>query len=90
MDTAGVRVPECLVAAVDVGELGARQARDDRPVHGPGNRLNGVEVTLARDREACLDVVDSEPGELLGDLELLARVERDPGDCSPSRVSCRR
>ena len=36
-----------------------------------------LEVALARDREAGLDDVDAETGELLGDLELLALVERD-------------
>ena len=47
------------------------------PVDGAGDCLHRLEVALARDREAGLDVVDAETGELLGDLELLHRVEGD-------------
>ncbi len=46
-----------------------------RIADGPGDRLHRFEVTLARDREAGLDVVDSGPGQLFGDLELLGDVE---------------
>src|SRR6202030_185433 len=38
-----------------------------------------LEVARGRDREARLDDVHAEPRELLGDLELLGRVERDAG-----------
>ena len=64
---------------VDVLEPGARQRRDDRAAHGLGDRLDRLEVAVARDREAGLDDVDTEARELLGDLELLADVERDAG-----------
>ena len=47
--------------------------------HGLGDRLDRLEVALAGDREARLDHVDAEARQLLGDLELLADVERDPG-----------
>ena len=66
-------------AAVDVLEPGARQAGDDRAPHGLGDRLDRVEVTVGRDREAGLDHVDPQPGELLRDLELLGDVEGDAG-----------
>ena len=52
-------------------------AGDDRAAHRLGDRLDGLEVAVTRDREAGLDDVDPEAGELLGDLELLADVERD-------------
>ena len=60
-------------------------AGDGRALHGLGDGLDRLEVALAGDREAGLDHVDTEARELVGDLELLAHVERDPGDCSPSR-----
>ena len=44
-----------------------------------GDRLDRLEVAGRGDREAGLDDVDAEPGELLGDLELLGRVQRDAG-----------
>ena len=37
-----------------------------------------LEVARGGDREAGLDHVDTEPRQLVGDLELLLRVERDP------------
>ena len=49
------------------------------PLHRLRDRLDGLEVALARDREPGLDHVDPEARELLGDLELLAHVERDAG-----------
>ena len=42
-----------------------------------GDRLNGLEVARRGDREAGLDDVDAEPRELVRDLELLGRVQRD-------------
>ena len=38
---------------------------------------HGLEVARRGDREAGLDHVDAEPGELAGDLDLLLRVQRD-------------
>ena len=64
---------------VDVGEPGAGEARDGRALHRLGDRLDRLEVALARDREAGLDHVDAESRQLLRDLELLADVEGDPG-----------
>ena len=49
------------------------------PAHRLGDRLDRLEVAVGRDREAGLDDVDPEAGELLGDLELLGDVERDAG-----------
>ena len=63
--------------ALDVGGVGARQAGDDRAVHLAGDRADRLEVARRGDREAGLDHVDAEPRELLGDLQLLGRVQRD-------------
>ena len=38
-----------------------------------------VELAVARDREPSIDNVDLEPGEMLGDLDLLGLSERDAG-----------
>ena len=66
-----------LPAPVDVGQRGAGQPTDDGAAHGGGDGLHRFEVALAGDGEAGLDDVDPEAGQLLGDLELLALVERD-------------
>src|SRR5436190_1941486 len=55
----------------------ARQPGDDRALHLTGDRLDRLEVARARDREARLDHVDAQPGQLLRDLELLLGVQRD-------------
>jgi hypothetical protein len=55
--------------------------RESAAITGPvtaRDPLHRFEVTLAGNREPSLDVIDAEAGELLGDLELLDRVERDP------------
>ena len=44
-----------------------------------GDRLDRLEVARRGDREAGLDDVDAEARELVRDLQLLARVERDAG-----------
>ena len=49
----------------------------DRALDLAGDRLHGLEVAGRGDREAGLDDVDAQARELLGDLELLGRVERD-------------
>jgi hypothetical protein len=64
--------------AVDVARMSARQAGDHGPLHLAGDRLHGLEVARRGDREARLDDVDAQPRELVGDLELLGGVERDP------------
>src|SRR5438046_981371 len=53
------------------------QPGDHRPPHRPGDGLHGLEIPVAGHGEAGLDVVDTETRQLLGDLELLAHVERD-------------
>ena len=68
-----------LRGGVDVGEVRAREAGDDRPLDLAGDALDGLEVAGRGDREAGLDHVDAEPRELLGDLELLGGVQRDAG-----------
>src|SRR5213079_3133865 len=42
-----------------------------------GHRPYRLEVALGGLREACLDHVDAEPGQLLGDLDLVLGVEVD-------------
>ena len=75
MDAVALGVPHRLPRAVDVLESGPGERGDDRAVHRLGDRLDGLEVAVARDREPGLDDVDPEARELLGDLELLAHVE---------------
>jgi len=79
VDPAAFGMLHGLPAPVDVGPGGAGEPGDDRPSHHLGDGLHGLEVALAGDREAGLDVVDPEARELLGDLELLSRVEGDAG-----------
>src|SRR5688500_3004195 len=55
----------------------ARQATDHRTVNLAGDGLDRLEVARRRYGEAGFDHVDSEPRELVGDLELLLLVERD-------------
>ena len=69
------RVP----GGVDVLEAGAREPADDRSVHLASYGLDGFEVARRGDREAGLDDVHAQARELLGDLQLLLLVERDPG-----------
>ena len=66
-----------LPAAVDVLVGGAGQAADDRATHRRSDGMHGVEVALAGDWEASLDVVDAQACQLVGDLELLADVQGD-------------
>ena len=66
-----------LPRTVDVTRVRAGQARHDRSFDLAGDRLDGLEVAGRRDRKARLDHVDAQARELMGDLELLGRVERD-------------
>jgi hypothetical protein len=67
------RVPR----GVDVLRGGARQAADHRTVNLAGDGLDRLEVTGRRYGEPGFDHVDSEPRQLVGDLELLLLVQRD-------------
>ncbi len=78
MDPRPLRIPHRVPGSVDVGDVGARQAGDDRAFHRPGDLLHRLEVAGRGDREARLDHVHAQARELLRDLELLLRVERDP------------
>ena len=60
-------------------KMRARESRDHRALDLPRDALHGLEVAGRGDREASLDHVDAETRELLGDLELLGRVQRDAG-----------
>ena len=79
VDPVALGVAHRLPRPVHVLERGPGEPRDDRAAHGLGDRLDGFEVTVAGDREAGLDDVDPEARELVGDLELLADVQRDAG-----------
>ena len=72
-----VRVLDRVLRRVDVGHVGAGQAGDDRSFDGAGDGLHRLEVARRGDREARLDHVDAQARELLGDLQLLLRVQRD-------------
>ncbi len=52
---------------------------DDRTLDLAGDRLNRLEVAGRGDREAGLDHVHAKAGELMCDLDLLLRVQRDAG-----------
>src|SRR5215213_7878240 len=54
-----------------------REAADDRALDLTRDRPHGLEVAGRGDREAGLDDVHAQARELMGDLELLARVQRD-------------
>ena len=73
---------ESLIAP-QAASMSALWVRARPQITGPstvaGDRLDRLEVARRGDREAGLDHVDAEPRELLGDLDLLLRVERDPG-----------
>ena len=77
VDARALGVAHRLPRALDVGRVGAGQAGDDRSMDLAGDRLHGLEVAGRGDREAGLDDVDAQARELVGDLELLGRVERD-------------
>src|SRR4051812_45749414 len=63
--------------------MNAREAGDHGALDLAGDRLHCLEVAGRGDREAGLDHVDPQARELVGDLELLARVQRDPGALLP-------
>jgi hypothetical protein len=64
--------------STSAGLARARPA-DDRSMDLARDGLDGLEVAGRGDREARLDDVDAQARELVGDLELLGRVERDAG-----------
>ena len=71
---------------VDVGHVGPGQAGDHRAFDRPGNGLHGLEIARRGDREAGLDHVDPEAGQLRGQLSSFScGLSEIPGDCSPSR-----
>jgi hypothetical protein len=69
------RVP----ADADVLLDGARQAADPRRLRPPGDGAHRVEVVGRGDREAGLDDVDAQLGQLARDLELLGPVHAGAG-----------
>ena len=77
VDPRSLRVLDGLPCTIDVRRVRAGQAGDDRALDLAGDRLHRLEVAGRGDREAGLDDVDAQPRELVGDLELLGRVQRD-------------
>ncbi len=77
VDTGALGVLERAPRGVDVTREGACEPRDHRPVDLARDALDGLEVTGRGDREAGLDHVHAQTRELLRDLELLLRVQRD-------------
>ena len=77
VDPRSRRVPYRAVGGVDVPDMNAGEAGDHRALDLAGDRLHGLEVAGRGDREAGLDDVHAQPRELVGDLELLGRVQRD-------------
>ena len=67
--------------AFQAASMSATCVRARPAITGPStlarDRLHRLEVARRGDREAGLDHVDAEPRELLGDLQLLLRVQRD-------------
>src|SRR5262249_48116065 len=78
VDARALRVLDRTPGGVDVRLVRAREPADRRPLDVARDLLHGLEVTGRGDREAGLDHVDAEPRELLRNLDLLLRVERDP------------
>ena len=77
VDAGALGVLDRVPGRVDVGLVGAREAADHGALDLAGDRLDGLEVAGRGDREAGLDHVDAEAGELLRDLDLLLRVQGD-------------
>ena len=78
-----IRGRSASLIAPQAASMSALWVRARPQITGPstvaGDRLDRLEVAGRGDREAGLDHVDAEARELLGDLDLLLRVERDPG-----------
>ena len=75
--------PRGVRTAPQAASMSALWVRARPQITGPSTRraisLHGLEVTGRGDREAGLDHVDPQARQLLGDLDLLGRVQRDPG-----------
>ena len=71
------------LTAPQAASMSALWVRARPQITGPSTTLaifcDGLEVAGRGDREAGLDHVDPQAGELLGDLHLLGGVQRDPG-----------
>jgi hypothetical protein len=68
---------------LDVLAARARERRDGRPADGGRDCANALEISRRCPGEACLDDVDAESLELLGDLCLLMRLQRYAGRLLP-------
>ncbi len=79
MDPRSLGVADRARSSLNVRRLRAGEARDDRSLDLPRDRLDRLEVAGRGDREARLDDVDAKARELVGDLELLGGVQRDAG-----------
>ena len=75
VDAGPLGVLDGVPAGADVALHAARQSADDRALDLPGDGAHRLEVAGAAGREAGLDDVHPQPGELVRDLQLLRRVE---------------
>ena len=72
------RAPERLPGPVDIDGQRPGQAADDRTLHFLPDPAHRLEVLVGRNREAGLDDIHLQPGQLMGDLELLAHGQGRP------------
>ncbi len=79
MDSRSVRAAHRVPGSVDIPLDCAREARNDRPPHRAGDLLDRIKIARARDREACLNDIDTECIERVGDFELFRLVHAEPG-----------
>ena len=77
VDARPARAGERMTGRLDVLAARARKAGHDRPADGGRNGADTLEISRRCPGEAGLDHVDAQALELLGDLRLLMRLQRD-------------
>ncbi len=75
VDARALGVFDGLPARADIALGAAGQAADDGALHLAGDRLHGGEISGAAGREAGFDHVYAQAHQLMGDLQLLRRVQ---------------
>ena len=97
MDAGALCVGERLRSGLDVLPTGAAERRHRGTAGGASDGPDSLEIAGRGHREAGLDHVDSEELELVRDLDLLVRLQRDARrllavakrgveDCDPART----
>src|SRR5205823_3205528 len=77
VDPRPLGVADGVPGRVDIGHVRPSQPGDDRTLDGARDLLYRLEVAGRGNREPGLDHVHPKPSQLLGDLELFLRVQRD-------------